>query len=236
MNMSATVRILSAGAPKQGVGRCAEAFGGRTGHKVDVTFATAPVLREKVEKAETDADILVAPVALMKDCVTAGHIASGSDVVIGSVTAGVAVRKGASRPDISSVESLKHALLEADAILYNVASSGQHIAEMMERLGIAADVEAKTERLPTGSAVMVRLAEGTASNEIGFGQITEIRRFEGGGISLVGPLPTDVGKKTTYAAGLLANAQSADAARALLAFMDTPEARKIYADSGLEAA
>jgi molybdate transport system substrate-binding protein len=230
--MPETIRILSAGAPKQGVGDCAKSFAGETGNEVDVTFATAPVLRERLEKGEAAADLLVAPIALVNDCVAAGRIERGTDFVVGSVTAGVAVREGAAAPDISSVDSLKAALLAADAVLYNVASSGQHIAGMMERLGLAEKLAAKTERLPTGSAVMERLAEGTAPSEIAFGQITEISRFEGGGVKLVGPLPAEVGKKTTYAAGLLAGA--AEPARALLAFMDTPEARRIYADAGLE--
>lgn len=232
--MPATIRILSAGAPKQGVGQCAKSFARKTGHEVDVTFATAPVLRERVKKGEAAADLLVAPVALMKDCVAAGEVERGMNIVIGSVTAGVAVREGTAPPDISTVESLKAALLAANTVLYNVASSGQHIADMIERLGLAEELAARTERLSTGSGVMTRLAEGTAPNEIGFGQITEISRFEGGGVTLVGPLPQEVEKKTTYAAGLLAGAVATEPARALLAFMDSAEARQIYAEAGLE--
>lgn len=233
--MPATIRILSAGAPKQGVGRSAEAFARDTGNEVDIAFATAPVLRERVEGGEAAADLLVAPVALVKDFAAAGMVVGGTEVTIGSVTAGVAVRQGAAIPDISSVDALVAALLEADAVLYNEASSGQYIAGMIERLGIAGQIEAKSLRLPTGAAVMKRLAEGTAPREIGFGQITEIRRFEGEGVALVGPLPAEVGKKTAYTACLLADAAATDPARALLAFMDGAIARQIYAESGLEA-
>ena len=230
--MLATIRILSAGAPKLGVERCASAFARKTGHKVDVSFATAPVLRERMAKGEVAADLLVAPVALMNDWVTGGQVEPGTEVVVGSVTVGIAVRVGVSSPDISSVAALKVALLAADAVYYNTASSGQHIAEMLEHLGIADRIEPKVERFPTGAAVMVRLAEGKAACEIGFGQITEIRRFEGGGVSLAGPLPAEVGKKTTYAAGLLPGA--VETIRAVLTFMDSAEARQIYAEAGLE--
>lgn len=229
---SAKIRVLSAGAPKIGVARCTGSFTRKTGHEVDVAFATAPVLRERIDKGEAAADLLVAPVPLMEDCVARGHIERGTEIIIGSVTAGVAIRDGAAPPDISSVEALKAALLAADAVFYNMASSGQHIADMIERLGLAKELAGKTERLSSGSGVMVRLAEGTASNEIGFGQITEIKRFEGGGVKLVGPLPREIGKKTTYAVGLLAGAT--DHARALLAFMGASEARRIYAEAGLE--
>lgn len=231
---STKIRILSAGAPKLGVSRCAEAFTRRTGHAVGVEFDTAPVLRERVDKGEAAADLLVAPVALMADLAALGKVVAEKEVVIGSVTAGVAIRKGADVPDISSAETLRQALLDADAVLYNVASSGQYIAGLIERLGIAAEIASRTERLPTGAAVMKRLAEGTAPDEIAFGQIPEIRRFEGGGVSLVGPLPAEIGKKTAYAAALLADAENRDAAGALLAFMDTPDGRRICADSGLE--
>lgn len=230
--MLAMIRILSAGASKLGVGRCASAFARKTGHKVDVAFATAPVLRERIEKGEVAADLLVAPVALMDDWEAGGQVVRDTQVIVGSVTAGAAVRVGVSSPDISSVEALKVALLAADAVFYNTASSGQHITEMLERLGIADRIGSKVERFPTGAAVMVRLAEGKAACEIGFGQITEIRRFEGGGVSLAGPLPVEVGKKTTYAAGLLPGA--AEPARVLLAFMGSAEARRIYAEAGLE--
>lgn len=232
--MPETIRILSAGAPKLGVGRCASSFSRKTGYDVDVTIATAPVLRERLEKGKVEADLLVAPVALLKDCVAGGKVIRGTETVVGSVTAGVAVREGVTPPDISSVGALKASLLAADAVLYNTASSGQHIADMIERMGIAEQIDSKTERFPNGAGVMVRLAEGKAPREIGFGQITEIRRFEGGGVSLVGPLPIEVGKKTTYAAVLLAGAAAVEPARALLAYMDTAEARQIHAEAGLE--
>lgn len=232
--MAETIRILSAGAPKGGVGRCASTFARKTGHQVDVTFATAPALREKIESGDTGADILVAPVAHMEDYVAAGHVVAGTTIPVGSVRAGVAVRKGAAPPDISSVESLKAALLAADAVLYNRASSGQYIEGLMTKLGLAEALAAKTERFANGTAVMIRLAEGAAASEIGFGQVTEIRRFEGGGIALVGPLPEEIGKVTRYAAGLLARAAAANHVQALLNFMASTQAARIYAEMGLE--
>lgn len=231
--MPATIRILSAGAPKLGVGRCASSFSRKTGHEVDTEFATAPILRERVHRGNAAADILVAPVALIHDLMAGGHVEAGTDVIVGSVTAGVAVREGVPMPDISSVEALRSTLLTADTVLYNQASSGKHIVDMIEKLGLAKELAARTELFANGASVMVRLAEGNAPCEIGFGQITEIKRFEGGGVVLAGPLPAEVGKKTTYVAGLLAGA-AAVSARALLAYMDTAEARRMYAEAGLE--
>lgn len=234
MDGQAEIRILSAGAPKVGVGRCAEAFGRRTGHRTKFYFSPAPAVREKLMSGRAEADLLVAPTPHMEGYVESGHVVAGSLVPVGAVRAGIAVRDGAMRPDISSVESLKAALLATDALLYNTASSGQYIEEMIEKLGLAEVLAGKTERFPTGADVMVRLAEGTAESEIAFGQITEIRRFTGGGTVLLGPLPEEVGKTTHYTAGLLAGAEAAGPARALLDFMATAEAQRIFADSGLE--
>lgn len=231
--MPATIRILSAGAPKLGVGRCARSFAQKTGLDVDVEFATAPALREMIERGDAGADILVAPVPHMEEYTSSGQVVDGTQAAVGAVRAGVAIRAGAQQPDLSSVESLKQALLDADAVLYNTASSGQYIENLLERLGLAAALASKTERFPNGTAVMVRLAQGKAAREIGFGQITEIKRFEDG-IELVGPLPEEIGKTTSYAAGLLTAAAAPEKARALLDFLASPEAKRICAEAGLE--
>lgn len=231
--MPGIVRILSAGAPKRGVGSCARVFARKTGAEIGLEFATAPALRERVGQGNPGADILVAPSPHMDEYAARSIVAKDTLIPIGAVRAGVAVRAGADIPDISSVESLRQALLAADAVLYNMASSGQFIAQMIETLGLKEALAARTELFPTGAAVMVRLAEGKAPRELGFGQVTEIKRFADG-IRLVGPLPEAAAKVTHYTAGLLAGAPNEDDARALLQFMGSAEAHRIYAESGLE--
>ena len=228
------IRILSAGAPKGGVTACAEAFIAEAGRPVEIDFATAPVLRGTVERGEAAADIVVAPVEHMKGFEDRGQVTPGSGVVVGSVKAGVAVRAGGQKPDLSSAETLKWALMSADSVVYNEASSGQYVAQMIAGLGIAEAIESHTVRLPTGSDVMSHLARSEHIFEIGFGQIPEIRRFEDRGVELAGALPEEIGKITTYAAGLLSDAAAPGAAKALLAFMASAEARLLYAKAGLE--
>ncbi|MDH3231549.1 MAG: substrate-binding domain-containing protein [Alphaproteobacteria bacterium] len=227
------IRILSAGAPKGGVGACAEAFASATGHQVSVAFATAPVLRGRVEGGEAAADIVVAPVPDLQRFEEAGLTVAGTGVPVGSVRAGVAVRAGAPAPDISSAAAFEQALLAADEIVYNEASSGRYIADLLKRLGLADALRERTVLVPNGAAAMKYLA-GSRGTVIGFGQIPEIRRFTEGGVALAGPLPEPLGKTTRYAAGLLAGAAAPDAARALLDFMASPEARRLCAGAGLE--
>ena len=230
----ATIRILSAGAPKTGVSRCAEAFTRDTGHQVSVSFATAPVLRGKVEAGKAAADVVIAPLPSLADFEAKGLTVAGVAAGVGSVKAGVAVRAGASAPDLSSVESFMAALKAAQSLVYNEASSGQYIAQLMDRLGLTGDLAAKTVRLPTGAAVMRHLAASAVEREIGFGQLTEIRLHLDLGLELVGPLPEAIGKTTTYGAGLLAAARASDPAKALIEFMAAPEGRRIFVETGVE--
>jgi len=229
------IRILSAGAPKGGVAACAEAFTGETGRPVDLVFATAPVLRGRVEAGEGDADIVIAPPATMDAFEAAGLIAPSPRVPIGAVRAGVAIRKGSVRPDLSSVEGFRQSLLAAESVVRNEASSGLHIAELIERLGLAEALAAKTVVVPNGAAVIAHLQKSTLAYEIGFSQVPEIRRFEDEGIELAGPLPEEIGKTTRYEAGLLTGAASPEAARKLLSFMTSPKAARLRAEAGLEA-
>ena len=234
--MTDALRILSTGAPKGGVSGCAKAFGKNTGRAVEVTFVTAPVLRERVEKGEAAVDIVVGPVARIKAFEADGKVVPGTFTPVGSVKAGVVVRDGAAIPDLSSAESLKQAILAAESIVYNVATSGQYIVQMMDRLGVAEAIEDRVTRVPNGAGVMLHLADSAIGNEIGFGQLTEIRVHEGRGlpVRLVGALPKEIENVTTYAAAVFGEAADADAARALVAFMGSDEGKAICRASGLE--
>ena len=232
--MTEGIRVLSAGAVKRGVGTLAEAFGRDTGNIVTVTFATAPVLKGKVEDGTAEADVIIAPVPAMKGFEEKGLVVAGTSAVIGSVKAAVVVRDGANTPDISTAETFKYAILDADSLVYNRASSGLYIEELMARLGVAEEVAAKTTRLATGGEVMKHLAVSEVANEIGFGQIPEISVYEDQGIRLVGPLPEEIGKTTTYAVGLSASALTPATVRAFIDTMATPAAKDIFRATGVE--
>lgn len=234
MTGSPSIRILSAGAPKSGVRLCAEAWSQENGVDFAIDFATAPVIKERVDQGAVEADIVVAPAPAIQGFVDAGRITPGSTVSIGSIAAGVVVRDGAAEPDLSSAEAFRAALLAADQIVYNQASSGQYIEAMIDRLGITEDVAGKTVRVPNGAAVMEHLAADDHERTIGFGQVTEIRLHEHIGVHLVGPLPAEIGKVTDYAAGLSTDASDGKAASALLAFMDSVRGKAIFADTGVE--
>jgi molybdate transport system substrate-binding protein len=228
------IKVLSAGAIRAGLARLARAFEAETGHKVVITFATAPVLRGKVDKEKDLADVVIAPLPIIKDFEKNGRIVPGSSAVVGQVKAALVVRDGTWEPDISTAEALKKDILAAQSIVYNEASSGLYVEKLMERLGIAEEAKAKTTRVPTADDVMRHLAGSKLENEIGFGQVPAILVYKDQGVKLVGALPKEVGNITTYAAGALADARESEPAEKFIQFLTTPSAKEIFLHTGVE--
>jgi molybdate transport system substrate-binding protein len=232
MAVAADVKVLSAGAVEPGLLRAAEQFERASGNEIKVQFNTAPQLTKRMAEGEV-ADILIAPPAVLDEQAKNGRISAQGRLMLGRVGAGVAVRAGAPNPDIATIEALKQAMLGAESIVYNTASSGLYLEKLFERIGIAEQIKAKTTRYPTGEAVMAHIIKGKG-NELGFGAITEIKLFEPKGLKLVGPLPPDIQNYTSYGAALISNAPSADTAKAFLTYLATPEAKQIFAAAGIE--
>ena len=230
--VAAEIKVLSAGAVEPGLMRAAEGFKKASGHELRVQYNTAPQLAKKLADGETG-DILIAPPALLDEQAKANKISPQGRATIGRVGAGVMVRADASPPNIATTEALKQALLDADSIVYNTASSGQYIAKMIEKLGIADQVKAKTTLYPDAAAVVAHVAMGKG-NEIGFSPVPEIKMSEPKGVKLVGPLPADIQNYTTYGAAELTGGASKDAAKAFLAYLATPEAKQTFASAGIE--
>jgi molybdate transport system substrate-binding protein len=145
---------------------------------------------------------------------------------------GMAVRKGAPKPDISTVAALTHTLLQAKSVAFSDSASGVYIStELLKRLGLEDRVLPKSKRVqnePVGAVV----ARGDA--EIGFQQISELLPEKG--IDVVGPLPADVQKITVFSAAIVAGAKAPDAARALIAYLASPAAAPAITKAGLEPA
>jgi molybdate transport system substrate-binding protein len=233
MTDTPAVRILSAGAPKTGVRTCAETFAARCGQRFELELATAPVIKARVAAGTADADIVVAPLAAIEGFAGAGQVDPRSVSTIGSVRVGVVVRNGAREPDLTSVEAFTEALLAADTVVYNEASSGQYIARMLADLGIADELAATTVIVPTGAAVMQHLVSEARGAAIGFGHFTEIRFHDYLGTHLVGPLPEAIGRATSYAVALLSAASRPEAARRLIDFMTSADGKRAFVAAGV---
>ena len=144
---------------------------------------------------------------------------------------GVAMGKGASRPDVSSVDGLKASLLKADAVVYSQGASGLLVEQMLQKIGVADQIKAKVVQLPTGNDVMKRLGTGSG-NQVGFTMVSEIKLGESYGGSLVGPLPAAVQTYTAYEAVVMTKAADPEAARAFVRAITTPAAGQVFAAAG----
>ena len=229
---AATLEVLSAGAVEPGLLPAVEAFRRETGHEARVRFATAPAIRQRVGGGEA-ADVVIGPPAVLDDLLKAGRIEGEARTVLGKVGVGIAVRTDAPTPAIADAESLKAAVLGAESVVYNRASTGLYLEKLFERWGIAEAIASRAARHPDGASVMQHLIKGKG-REIGFGAITEILLFRDKGLRLVGPLPAEVQNYTAYAAAPGVGAANADAARAFVRFLGGPAGRAIFAAHGIE--
>ena len=232
-SVAAEIKVLSAGAVEPGLHKAVELFKAKTGHTATVQFNTAPQIAKRLEEGYV-ADVLIAPPSALDTYAKAGKVAADGRIMVGKVGVGVGIRPDAPVPDIKTVDAMKQSLLAADSVVYNTASTGIYLEKLFDRIGIGDALKPKTTRYPNGDAVMQHIIKGKGK-EIGFGATTEIKMFEAKGqLKLVGPLPADVQNYTSYGAALMSNAPSADAAKAFLAFLGSPEAKKAFADAGID--
>jgi sugar lactone lactonase YvrE/ABC-type molybdate transport system substrate-binding protein len=175
-------------------------------------------------------DVVIVASAALDEMIRDGKVLTGSRVDLARSEIGMAVRAGAVKPDISTVESLTRTLLDARSIAYSASVSGAYVStELFKRLGIHDQVAGKSRRID-GERVGAVVARGEA--EIGFQQISELLPIPG--IAFVGPLPADVQRATVFSAGVAAHAANPDAARAFIRFLASPAAAEAIRASGLD--
>lgn len=224
---AAAIKILSGGAMRTLLADIVPAFERSSGTKVEVDYRLTAVLQKDIAAGEAF-DLALMPRPELDALVAAGKIAAGATTDVARSTVGLAVRAGAAKPDIASVEAFKRALVAADSIAYSDGPSGAYIAELLQRLGLAPAMAPKTKL--TSRPVAELVAAGEA--EIGMQQIVAILPVPGA--ELVGPLPAELQNVIIYAAGIGAGATAPVVARAFIAALKTPEAARLMRAKGLE--
>jgi molybdate transport system substrate-binding protein len=206
-----------------------------TGQKLAITFATLGAVVKRIQDGET-ADVVVIPWPGIDSLVKDGKAAAGNVTIVARSGIGVAVRKGAFRPDISSPEALKRTLLAAKSITYSNpaagGASGIHFAKVLDRLGIANEMKPKTVLAKPGDETGVLVANGKA--EIGVHHLQVLMPVAG--IEIVGPLPSDLQDTIVFAAAIMNGAKNADIAKELVNFLRRPEATVVIKAKGMEPA
>jgi molybdate transport system substrate-binding protein len=232
--VAAEIKVLTAGAFKQVLLALVPAYEKQTGNKVTVENDTVGAVVKRIKGGDAFDVVIVSPAAV-DDLAKDGKVVAGSRSDLAKVGVGVVVKDGAARPDISSVDAFKRALIAAKSVAYidpaSGGSSGIFVDRLLDKLGIAGDVKPKAKLIP-GGAVADHIADGEA--EIGVHQISEILPVKG--VTLVGPLPAEIQNYTVYAAGLGAQSKESDAAKALIKVLSGPDAAAVFKAKGMEAA
>jgi molybdate transport system substrate-binding protein len=228
---AAELKVLSGNGAKAAVRELCSQFERATGHTIDLRFEVNADLKKKIEAGEAfDVAVLNPPVidALIKG----GKLAAGSRADIGRSGLGVAVRAGAPKPNIATVDGFKRALLESKAVAFpGKGASGLYFVSLLDRMGIKAEMQPKLKPMAAEDTVEV-VARGEADMVV----VVSTRITGVAGVEVVGPIPEDLQTKIGFAAGLSTSAKEPEAAKALIKFLSAPAAAATLKAKGVEPA
>src|ERR1700674_1817381 len=219
------VTLIAPGGVRAAVEQLIPGFESKTGYKVKATFGSGLGTKKQVaEGAAFDVPIVQPP---YPEVLASGNVVAGSATPLASVALGVAVRKGAAKPDISTPDAVKRTLLAAKSVAYpnpaGGAAAGVTFDATLKKLGIAEQMEPKLKRAQGGAGAMEMAAKGEA--EIG---LTFLSEMEEPGIDVVGPLPREISTPTSLVGFVSTHAKDPATAKALLEYLSSPEAAAVY--------
>jgi molybdate transport system substrate-binding protein len=227
---AAEIKVLSSNALKTVFEALGPQFEKASGHKIVFKFDAAAPLKVEIEKGEAF-DLALLTTAGVDDLIKQGKLVAATRADIADSVVGMAVRKGAPKPDISTTDAFKRTLLNAKSIGFvEQGNSGIYLKSLFQKLGLTEQLQSKLKPLAPSNPAAHAVANGEA--EIGMTQISEILPYEGA--ELVGPLPNEIQLHTIFTGAVSAGAKSAEPAKALLAFLKTPASAQVIKANGLD--
>jgi molybdate transport system substrate-binding protein len=224
---AADVKVLCSNAIAPIMNELVPQFERATGHKLAIRYEFGPALSREIE-AGVAFDVAILSLDV-EGLIKQGKITAGTRAVLGRTGIGVGVRKGAPKPDISTTDAFKRTLLNAKSIAYSGGSSGLYFLGLLDRLGIAEDVKAKLKPQAGGSVAKAVVTGDAEMVVVGVAVILMVD-----GAELVGWLPSELQTYVVFTGGISAAAKEAEAGRALLNFLTTPDAVAVFKAKGLE--
>ncbi|HLK84031.1 MAG TPA: molybdate ABC transporter substrate-binding protein [Xanthobacteraceae bacterium] len=225
---AAEITVVASGGPLPDVmGTLVPMFEKATGNKVKITFKGGPAIAADVKQGA--ADLVVTNTEVVDALAKAGDVVADGKTLLMISKVGVAVKAGAPKPDISTPDKLKAALLAAKTVGYSQGASGQHFLTVIEKLGIADAVKGKAV-IAQGRPVGAAIASGEA--EIGVQQVAELRPVAG--TEVIGEMPAELQKQIPYSAGIVAKGKDAQTARALVSFLRSEPALDVLKRKGMD--
>jgi molybdate transport system substrate-binding protein len=230
-NLGVEIKVLKTLATEKAYLELLPRFEQASGHRVTTRYGGTVDVRNWLAAREPF-DLAIAASIVIDAFTAAGAIVPGSRIDIATSGVGVAVRKGAVKPNISTPEVFKAALLAAKSVGYSTGPSGEYFLRLLDRIGLADSIKPKLKQIPAGGFVGTLVADGDA--EIGVQQVSELATFPG--VDYIGPLPGDLQMTTIFAGGVSTAARQSDAAQELAKFLAAPEAAASFRKFGLEPA
>jgi len=225
---AAELKVIAGGSMTASLNTLAAPFEKASGHKLSIHFDSTPNIIARVNSG-TPFDVVVVPVDVFKDAAAKARFVPGPTVDIARVGYGVIVRAGAPKPDISTPDAFKKALLAAPSIAFLPASAaGAYVTKVFERLGIAEEMKAKTKVQAAPAQIAPAVAKGEA--ELGV-FLTNV--LVAPGVELVGPFPGELQQELVFTSAVAVDAKEADAAKALIDYLRTQEATAIIRAAGM---
>lgn len=226
---AADIKMLASGATKEVIEELIPSFEKSADHKIVATYTGSANIRKRIDGGEVF-DLVVLGASDVDSYIKAGKLAAGPRVDLMKSGVGIAVRSHAPKPDVSTSEALKKALLSAKSIGYSTGPSGVYLVGMFERLAIIDQIKPKMKQVASGEPVGGMIAKGEA--EIGFQQVSELIHFPG--IAYLGPLPAELQSITVFSAGINSGATQPEAAKALVKYLTSPIAVPVIKRHGME--
>jgi len=225
---AAELKVIAGGSMTAPLNQLSPEFEKATGHKLSIHFDSTPNIIARVNSG-TPFDVVVVPVDVFKDAAAKARVAPGPTIDIARVGYGVIVRTGAPKPDISTSDAFKKAMLAASSVAFLPASAaGAHITKVFERLGIAEEMKAKTKVQGAPAQIPQAVAKGEADIGVFLSNV-----LIAPGVETVGPFPGDLQQELVFTSAVAADTREADAAQALIDFLRTPAATAVIKAVGM---
>jgi molybdate transport system substrate-binding protein len=226
--MGNVVRVFSTLALKGAVGSLAGRYEAAGGARIDADFAPTLGLLERLRGGE-GADVVILTKEALDDLASKGRVVAETCVDLARSFVGIAVKAGAGHPDIATEAALRAALLGGRVAYSRIGASGIFFAELIERMGIASEVNARARIIPSGFTAE-RLLAGEA--DLAVQQLSELKQVAG--VEVIGPIPRQLQTPAVFSAGRLASSRQPVPSDALLKYLASPEVAPVLRDSGLE--
>ena len=225
------VTLIAPGGIRDAIEELIPGFERKTGHKVNATFGSGGGTKQRVAQGDPfDVPVVQPP---YPEVLASGHVVADSATPLAGVAVGVAVRKGAPKPDISTPEAVKRMLLAAKSIAYpnaaRGAAAGVSFNNTLDKLGITAEMQPKIKPAQGGAGAMALVASGEV--EIG---LTFLSEMSEPGIDVLGPLPLEISTPTMLVGFVSSHAKDPAAAKALLEYLSSPDAAAVYRAHGMQ--